>query len=134
MLKAIAPEAGDTVVFAGDYVDRGPASREVIEQQKEQIYSAAAQGAKEREKVAFLLQKVAEKEDIKVSQEEIAQRVQTLAAMYQIPPQKFLKDLQKRNGLIEVYDQIMNEKVIDFLERNAKYEDLMPDASAVNPS
>lgn len=32
MLKAIAPAVGDTVVFAGDYVDRGPASREVIEQ------------------------------------------------------------------------------------------------------
>jgi serine/threonine protein phosphatase 1 len=31
MLKAIAPAAGDTVVFVGDYVDRGPASRDVIE-------------------------------------------------------------------------------------------------------
>jgi serine/threonine protein phosphatase 1 len=31
MLKAIAPGSGDTVVFVGDYVDRGPASREVIE-------------------------------------------------------------------------------------------------------
>jgi serine/threonine protein phosphatase 1 len=31
ILKAIAPAAGDTVVFVGDYVDRGPSSREVIE-------------------------------------------------------------------------------------------------------
>jgi serine/threonine protein phosphatase 1 len=31
MLKAIAPAAGDTVVFVGDYVDRGPSAREVIE-------------------------------------------------------------------------------------------------------
>ena len=50
--------------------------REVIEQQKEQIYSAATHNAKERVKVQFLLQKIAEKEDIKVSQEEIARRVQ----------------------------------------------------------
>ena len=99
-------------------------SREVIEQQKEQIYSAATHGAKERVKVQFLLQKIAEKEDIKVSQEEIAQRVHYLAGLYQIPPDKFLKDLQKRNGLIEVYDQIMNEKVIEFLQQNAKIEDV----------
>ena len=46
--------------------------RDVIEQQKEQIYSAATHNAKERVKVPFLLQKIAEKEDIKVSQEEIA--------------------------------------------------------------
>ena len=115
-------------------------SRQVIEQQKEQIYSAATRNAKERVKVQFLLQKIAEKEDIKVSQEEIAQRVHHLAGMYQIPPDKFLKDLQKRNGLIEVYDQIMNEKVIEFLQQNAKIEDVPPapaetaQAPAANPS
>ncbi|MGB8414403.1 MAG: metallophosphoesterase family protein [Candidatus Binatus sp.] len=31
ILKSIAPAAGDTVVFVGDYVDRGPSAREVIE-------------------------------------------------------------------------------------------------------
>jgi len=31
MLSAIAPVRGDTVVFVGDYVDRGPAARDVIE-------------------------------------------------------------------------------------------------------
>jgi trigger factor len=101
-------------------------SRETIEKQKEQIYSAAAQGARERVKVAFLLQKIAEKEDIKVSQEEIGQRISRLAATYQIPADKFLKDLQKRNGLIEIYDQVMNEKVIDFLQQNARIEDVPP--------
>lgn len=101
-------------------------SRQVIEQQKEQIYTAATQGAKERVKVAFLLQKIAEKEDIKVAQEEIAQRINTLAARYQIAPQKFLQDLQKRNGLIEIYDSIMNEKVVDLLEKNAQIEDVPP--------
>jgi uncharacterized protein YutE (UPF0331/DUF86 family) len=41
-------------------------------------------------------------------------------AMYQIPPDKFLKDLQKRNGLVEIYDQLAHEKVMEFLENNAK--------------
>jgi len=31
LLKAVAPVAGDTVVFVGDYVDRGPSARDVIE-------------------------------------------------------------------------------------------------------
>jgi hypothetical protein len=58
--------------------------------------------------------------------------------MYQIPPEKFAKDLQKRNGLIEIYDQIMNDKVLDMLQQNAKIEDVAPTAPAagaeVNPS
>jgi trigger factor len=113
-------------------------SRQVIEEQKEQIYSAAAQSAKDRVKVAFLLQKIAEKEDIKVAQAEIAQRIVTLAGMYQIPPDKFAKDLEKRNGMIEIYDQVMNEKVVEFLKTNAKIEDAAPEAApseaGVNPS
>jgi len=99
-------------------------SRELIEQEKERIHSAAVQGAKERVKVAFLLQKIAEKEGIKVSQEEVAQRVQTLAAMYQIPVDKFVKDLQSRNGVVEIYDQVANDKVLDMLQQNAKIEEV----------
>jgi trigger factor len=99
-------------------------SRELIEQEKNKIYSAAAQNAKDRVKVSFLLQKIAEKENIKVSQEEVARRVQTMAAMYQIPPEKFIKDLQKRNGFVEIYDQLANEKVLEFLQQNAKIEEV----------
>ena len=110
-------------------------SRQAIEQHKDQIYSAAARNAKEKVKAAFLMQKIAEKEDIKVSQEEIAQRINHLAALYQIPADKFLKDLQKRNGLIEIFDQLMNEKVLEFLQQNAKIEEVAPASGAdVNPS
>jgi trigger factor len=98
--------------------------RQAIEEHKDQIYSAASTGAKERVKANFLVQRIAEKEDIKVSQEEIAHRIHYLASMYQIPPDKFAKDLQKRNGLIEIYDQIMNEKVIDLLQKNAALEEV----------
>jgi hypothetical protein len=54
--------------------------------------------------------------------------------MYQIPQEKFVKDLQKRNGLIEVYDQVMNEKVIKFLEENAQVQDVPPGTLQDTPS
>ncbi len=106
--------------------------REVIEKEKEQIYSAATSSAKERVKLAFLIQRIAEKEDIKVSQEEILRRAQTMAALYQIPADKFIKDLQKRNGFIELYDDLAREKVLEFLEKNANYEEGTP--AGGNPS
>jgi trigger factor len=110
-------------------------SRQTIEQEKDKIYSAANQIGSERVKVEFLLRKIAEKEDVKVSQQEIAERIGHLAAMYQIPPEKLAKDLQKRNGLIEIFDQIMNEKVLDFLQQNARIQDVAPaPESSVNPS
>ena len=50
--------------------------------------------------------------------------MQQLAAMYGIPAEKFVKDLQKRNGFIEIYDQVMNEKVLELLQKDAQIEDV----------
>ena len=36
----------------------------------------------------------------------------------------FIKDLQKRNGINELYDQIAHEKVLVFLENNAVITDV----------
>jgi trigger factor len=99
-------------------------ARDLIEKQKDEIYSAAAQGAKERVKLSFLIQRIAEKEGVQVSQDEVLKRAQSLAMAYQIPLEKFLKDLQKRNGVVELYDQIAHEKVLAFLEQNAKIEEV----------
>jgi len=122
--SAVASETRNVVYdLVNENAKRG-VSREIIEKEKDAIYSAAASNAKDRVKLSFLIQKIAEKEDIKVSQEEIARRVQTMATMYQIPPEKFVKDLQKRNGFVEIYDQLAHEKVMEFLENNAKVEAL----------
>ncbi len=122
--SAVAHETKNVVYNIVQENTKRGVGRELIEKEKDQIYSAAATSAKERVKMAFLIQRIAEKEDIKVSQEEVLQRIQSLAAAYQIPPDKFIKDLQKRNGINELYDQIAHEKVLVFLENNAKIENV----------
>jgi len=97
-------------------------SRETIEKQKDEIYSAAAANARERVKLSFLVQRIAEKEKISITQEDVLRRAQMLASMYQIPLDKFIKDVQKRNGVQELYDQVAHEKVLELLENNAKIE------------
>ncbi len=106
--------------------------REKIEEQKDQIHSFAERNAKERIKVAFLLQKIAEKEDIKVSESEIKERLRGLAALADTTADKLEADLKKRNGLIEIYDQIMNEKVFQLLQQNARIEDVPPGTLSTN--
>jgi trigger factor len=121
---AVAHETRNVVYdLVRENTQRGVA-RDLIEKQKDEIYSAAAQSAKERVKLSFLIQRIAEKEGIQVSQDEVLKRVQSLAMAYQIPLEKFLKDLQKRNGVVELYDQIAHEKVLAFLEQNAKIEEV----------
>jgi trigger factor len=126
---AVAHETKNVVYNIVQENSKRGVPRELIEKQKEEIYTAAARSAKDRVKLAFLVQRIAEQEKIQVSQEEVLREVQTLAAMYQIPPDKFVKDLQKRNGINELYDKIAHEKVLNFLEINAKIE-TVPAATA----
>ena len=121
---AVAQETRNVVYDLVQENTKRGVTRETIEKEKDAIYSAAATNAKDRVKHAFLMRRIAEQEDIKVGQEEILRRVQTLAAMYQIPPDKFLKDLDKRNGLVQIYDQLAVEKVMEFLEANAQIEEV----------
>jgi trigger factor len=119
---AVAHETRNVVYNIVQENSKRGVPRDLIEKQKEEIYTAATRSAKDRVKLAFLIQRIAESEGIKVSQEEVLRRVQSLAAAYQIPPDQFIKDLQKRNGVNELYDQIAHEKVLEFIEINAKIE------------
>ena len=109
-------------------------SKDLIEQQKEEIYSAANQSAKGKVKISFLFRKIAEKEGIRVDENELHMRILGLAQAYQMPPQKLIKELQERNGMGEIYQQILHEKVIDFLHENAKIEDVPAGTLQGNPS
>ncbi len=46
--------------------------------------------------------------------------------MYQMPFDQFLKDLQKRNGVNEIYEQVLHEKVLELIEKNATISEGAP--------
>jgi trigger factor len=129
--SSVAQETRNVVYDIVSENQKRGVSREDIERQKDEIYSAATQGARERVKVSFLLRKIADREEITVSREEVARRIQAMASMYQIPADKFVKDLQKRDGIVEIYEQLTNEKTIDFLQNHAKISEIPASTPAV---
>ncbi len=106
------------------------ATREAIESQKDQIFGFAAASAKDRVKASFLLGRIAEKEGIKVEQKEIADRVTLMAAQYQMPVQKLVRQLEERNGFGEIHEQILTAKVLNLLVAEAKTEEFVPERKA----
>jgi trigger factor len=98
--------------------------KELIETKKDEIYNAASGIAKERLKISFVFHKISEKEGIRADQNEMNTRITLMAQANQMAPQKFLQELEKRQGLTEVYQQIIHEKVLDFLHENARIEDV----------
>jgi trigger factor len=99
-------------------------TKETIDAQKDDIYKASNNTARERVKASFVFQKIAAKEGIRVEQPEVNARIYVLAQQYEMAADKFAKELEKRNGIQEIWEQLLNEKVIDFLQQNAKIEDV----------
>ena len=59
-----------------------------------------------------------------MTKEEITNRILFLAQQYQMKPDKFLKQLQERDGVSEIQEQILTSKVLDFLQLSAKIEEV----------
>jgi trigger factor len=106
------------------------ASREVIDQHKDQIFAVANTNARDRIKASFVMGRIAAKEGIKAEQDEVAQRIMMMAEHYQVKPEQMVKQLKERNGLAEVEEQIISQKVLEFLERHARFEEILPGAPA----
>jgi trigger factor len=104
-------------------------SKETIDRNKDDIYAAANQTAKERVKLGFLVSRIAEQEGIRATEAEVHTRIVALAQSYSMSAQNFLKELRKRNGLPEIYQQIIHDKVLDFLQEHARIEDVEPGAA-----
>jgi DNA-binding ferritin-like protein (Dps family) len=60
----------------------------------------------------------------------VTQRILVLAEQYQIKPDQLIKQLQERNGVAEIEEQIVTSKVMDLLEQHARFEDVLPGATA----
>ena len=106
-------------------------SRELIEREKEAIYQNALATAKERVKLDFLVHRIAEKEKIEVAEEDFNRWVTYQAALTGRDPRKLVSEILDREALPQVHGEILQEKVLDFLEQHARIEDVPSDQMPV---
>ena len=112
---------------ADEMVERGLGSgmsEDEIEGRQEEIFSAATQRAHTNLKTDFLLQRIAEAEEIQLTQEELANRVAAMANQAKKPIKAFAEELQKSDRLRGLQHSMLLSKTIDFLLEHAKVDDI----------
>ena len=101
--------------------ERGVSDEMLKDKEKELIETAAGLAA-HRLKTNFILHRIAERENIKVSRDDINARLREEAARYNVPMEKMRKELQEHNGLDAFAEQILLGKTLDFLKANVSVE------------
>ena len=95
---------------------------DMLKEKEKELIDAAAGMAAHRLKTNFILHRVAEREKIQVTKEDLDMRIRQEAAHYDITPDKMRKELQQRNGLDDVAEQLLLGKTLDFLKANVSVE------------
>jgi trigger factor len=97
-------------------------SEDTLRENQKNIVSAASRNAKERLKANFILAKIAEKEGMEVTNQDLKERVKTLANQYRMTFDKMMSELEEKRAIGQVREEVLMGKVLDFLTSNANVE------------
>ena len=110
---------------ADEMVERGLGSgmsEDEIQERQDEIFATANQRAQTNLKTDFILQRIAEKEEIQLTQDELANRVAAMANQAKKPIKSFAKEIQQSGQLRNIQHSMLLSKTIDFLLEHAKVE------------
>jgi trigger factor len=101
--------------------ERG-ATDEMLKEKEKELIDGAAGVAAQRLKTNFILHRIAEREKIQVTKEDLDLRIRQEAARYDISSDKMRKELQQKDALDDVAKQILLGKTLDFLKASVSIE------------
>jgi len=113
----------ETSIAARSIVERVAmqgATREQIEQRRSDILNEATKTSTERVKLSYVLSNIADEEKIDIQDAEVDGRIEMMAGRYGMSAERFRAELEKRDGVVKLKNDMRAEKTLDFLLKNAK--------------
>src|SRR5216117_3658117 len=95
---------------------------EMLKEKEKELIDGAASLAANRLKTNFILHRIAERENIQVTKDDVDLRIRQEAARYDISPDKMRKELQQKDALDDIAEQILLGKTLDFLKANVSVQ------------
>lgn len=87
---------------------------------REKLAEQYREAAEKRVRGDFVLKKIAEKEDIKVLEEDIEKGFKRISEQYKMPVDEVKKYFANRDDLLPFINELLSEKILDFLRAEAK--------------
>ncbi|MBU3665765.1 MAG: trigger factor [Chthoniobacterales bacterium] len=101
-------------------------SDEDLLSKKDEIFQHAQMGAQFRVKADFILTRLAREHKIEATRDELAAHIAGLAQRLNIPMDKLVKQLVKREALGSVGNDVVRDKALDFLASKVKVKKAAP--------
>jgi trigger factor len=95
---------------------------EVLKTKEKELVEGAGGLALHRLKTNFILHRIAEREKIEITREEVDERIRDQAAHYNVSVDKMRKQLEENDALNGLAEEILLGKTLDFLKSNVSIE------------
>jgi trigger factor len=95
---------------------------EMLKSKEKELVEGAGGLASHRLKTNFILHRIAEREKIEITREELEKSIREQAAHYNISVEKMRKQLEENDGLNGLAEQLLLGKTLDFLKANVTIE------------
>jgi trigger factor len=97
------------------------ATREMLEQHRDDVMSNVARQAEERIKLQYILGQIAEEEALAVEPADVDRAFEKLSARHNMPVERLRAEISKQdNGMVAFEQDVMRDKVMDFVISQAK--------------
>jgi trigger factor len=94
----------------------------LLKGKEKELIEGAGSLAAHRLKTNFILQRIAEQEKIEVTRDEVDHAIREQAAHYNIPVEKMRKELEEKDRINGLAEEVLLGKTLDFLKQNVSIE------------
>eukprot|EP01031_Cornospumella_fuschlensis_P005943 gene5943-7389_t len=108
-------------------MQNGMGNEELMAHQDE-ILGSATQQARQGVKVSFILEQVAQKEGLTISDQQLTYALANMASQQKKPIKKFITDAQKSGMVDRLREDLLLESALQFIKDNAQVEETDPEA------
>jgi trigger factor len=105
---------------------RQGAKNEDILGMQDQILGAAAEQARQNVKTSFILAEVARREKLQVTESDLMTHISQVAMQSGKQPKALLRDIEKRNLLPRIREDLLLQNALEFLKDQAQVEEVDP--------
>jgi trigger factor len=91
---------------------------DMLKGKEKELIEGAGSLAAHRLKTNFILHRIAEQEKLKVTREELDERIRAQAAQYNVSVEKMRKEIEEHDRLDSLAEEVLLGKTLDFLKSN----------------
>jgi trigger factor len=116
---------GETRRALGELVQRNRergVPDEMLKNKEKELVQGAGSLAAHRLKTNFILHRIAEQEKLEVKREEVDERIRREAGRQNLSVEKMRREIEEREGINGLVEEILLGKTIDFLKGNVSIE------------